>query len=101
MRPNLENIVVGQAIQITAEFTNVNGELADPSALRIRVRDPEGTITAYQFGTAAEVVKDSTGKYHANLALNQVGNWTYRWEADAPNAGASEGLITVKKSIVI
>lgn len=101
MRPNLEDIVIGQAIQITAAFTNVNGALADPSALRIRVRDPDGTITAYQFGAAAEVVKESTGKYHANLAMTKAGNWTWRWEADAPNAGAAEGLIVVKKSIVI
>lgn len=101
MRPSLENIVVGQAIQITASFTNVNDVLADPSALRLRVRSPAGVITSYVYGAAAELVKDSVGKYHANIAMTEPGNWTYRWEADAPNAGAAEGKITVKKSLVI
>lgn len=100
MRPNLENIVIGQAIQITASFTNVNGVLADPSALRLRTRSPAGLITNYVYGASAEVVKDGVGKYHANIAMNLDGKWTYRWEADAPNAGAAEGRIAVKKSIV-
>lgn len=101
MRPNSEDVVIGQALRITASFTNVNGVLADPSALRIRVRAPDGTVTPYQYGSAAEVVKESTGKYHANIAMLQAGTYKWRWEADAPNAGAAEGLIVVKKSIVI
>lgn len=100
MRPNLENIVIGQGIRLTAEFTNVNGALADPSALRVRVRSPSGVLTDYVYGAAAEMVKESVGKYHATIVVPEEGHWTYRWEADAPNAGAAEGRITVKKSIV-
>lgn len=101
MRPNELDIVAGQAVQITANFKNVNGVLADPSALRLRVRSPSNVVSVYVYGAAAEVVKDGVGKYHANIVLPADGAWTYRWEADAPNAGAAEGKIVVKKSIVL
>ena len=101
MQPNLEDIVIGAVARIDGTFKNYAGVLADPSALRLRVRSPSAVVTTYLFGTAAEVIKDAVGKYHANIVMTEAGNWTYRWEADAPNAGADEGRITVKKSIVI
>lgn len=106
MPPNFDDCVVGQAIQILAEFKLYTlipliPVLADPTALRLKLRNPSGVVTTYIFGVAPEVVKDAVGKYHANIVMNVAGNWSYRWESDAPNAGADEGRITVKKSIVI
>lgn len=101
MQPKLDDIVIGSVVQISAYIKNLAGVLADPSALRLRVRDPSGTITNYVFGSAPEIVKLAAGVYRADLVMSAAGKWTYRWEADAPNAGAAEGLIVVKKSIVI
>lgn len=101
MQPSLDDIVIGSVVQISAAIKNMAGVLADPSALRLKVRDPSGTITNYVFGNAAEIVKLAPGEYRADLVMTAAGKWTYRWEADAPNAGAAEGLIVVKKSIVI
>lgn|GEM_PF-1105941 len=101
MLPNLENIVIGEVAKITVAIVNSAAVAADPSALRLKVKSPSGTLTTYVFGVAVELVKDSVGNYHANIVMSEAGAWAYRWEADAPNAGASEGRITVKKSIVI
>lgn len=101
MLPNLENIVIGEVAKISVTIVGADALAADPSALRLKVKSPTGTLTAYVFGVATELVKDSVGKFHANILMSEAGVWAYRWEADAPNAGANEGRITVKKSIVI
>lgn len=46
------------------------------------------------------IVKDSVGNYHADILLANAGLWAWRWELDAPNAGAVEGTITVLPSHV-
>lgn len=95
------NFVIGAVAKIAATIKNDAGVLADPSAFRLRVKSPSGVLTNYVFGSAGEVIKDAVGTYHALIPLTEAGRYTYRWEADAPNAGAFEGVITVKKSIVI
>lgn len=101
MLPKLEDIVIGEVAVIAVAIKNSAGLAADPSALRLITKSPSGLLTTYVFGVAIELVKDSVGNYHANVLMNEAGGWAYRWEADAPNAGANEGRITVKKSIVI
>lgn len=101
MPRNLDDIVIGSAVKIGVEIYNDLDLLADPTALRLKLRDPSSTVTNYVYGVAAEIVKDAAGQYHANVVMTAAGTWTYRWEADTPNAGVGEGKILVKKSIVI
>lgn len=100
MQRKLNNVVFGAVVQIGLTIKNMQSVLADPSALRLKLRDPDDVITTYVFGVDDEVVKDSVGSYHADLVMSKSGRWAYRWESDAPNAGADEGLIQVNKSIV-
>lgn len=95
------NFVIGAVAKIAVTIKNDAGVLADPSAFRLRVKSPSGILTNYVFGSAAEIVKDAVGTYHAVIPLTEAGKWTYRWEADTPNVGVVEGVIAVKKSIVI
>lgn len=82
-------------------ITNVAGVATDPGALRLKVKAPDSTVTTYVYGTSGELMKDSVGSYHLDLLLGAAGSWLWRWESDAPNAGASEGALSVKKSVVI
>ncbi|HAF00399.1 MAG TPA: hypothetical protein DCG63_03805 [Methylophilaceae bacterium] len=101
MQRSLDDVVIGSAVKISVSIFNDLDVLTDPSALRLKVRSPAGVVTVYVFGAAAEIVKDSVGNYHGNIVLSAAGTWTYRWEADTPNAGVGEGKVLVKKSIVI
>ncbi len=101
MQHNLEDIVVGSAVKITLSVRNEAGIPADPGALRLKTKSPNGTVTTYTYSGDATIVKSATGEYYASVVMTLVGAWTYRWESDAPNAGADEGRITVKKSMVI
>lgn len=101
MQHNFEDIVVGAAARIGVSIKNATGIAADPSALRLKTKSPSGTLVTYTYLTGTVIVKSAVGEYYANVTMIEAGNWTYRWESDAPNAGADEGRITVKKSIVI
>lgn len=100
-QPNVENVVIGGAVKISLAVLNDSGLPADPPTLRLRVKAPDGQVSVYVFGVGAVISKASVGNYAASIIMTQSGNWAYRWESDAPNAGAEEGRIVVKKSIVI
>lgn len=96
-----DSYIPGDVARISVSVFDLSDVAADPGALRLKVKSPAGAVTTYTFGSSAEVIKDSTGAYHADIQLTSQGLWAYRWEMDAPNAGAVEGAITVQRSRVI
>lgn len=96
-----ESFIVGEVARLGLTVADIAGAAADPGALLLKVKAPGGGVTSYLYGVAAEVVRDGTGAYHADLPLATAGQWAYRWELTAPNAGAAEGSINVQKSRVI
>ena len=97
----MNNYLVGQVVKLSVTIKNAAGVAADPGALRLKIKAPSGAVTTLTHGVDVALVKDSVGNYHADQLLNAPGVWAWRWESDAPNAGASEGTLTVKKSAVI
>lgn len=96
-----DTYIPGEVARISLTVTDIAGVVADPGALRLKVKAPAGALATYTFGAGAEIVKDAVGRYHADILLPTGGLWVYRWELDAPNAGAVEGVIQVQKSRVI
>jgi len=93
--------IPGEVARLTLAVSNIAGAAADPGALRLKIKTPAGAITTYTYGGSADVVKDAVGTYHADIQLATAGLWAWRWELDAPNAGAAEGVAVVNKSRVI
>ena len=93
--------IVGEVARFPLTILDSNGVAADPAALRLKVKDPNGTVTTTAYGAGPDLVKDAVGAYHLDLVLTQAGTWHYRWETDAPAAGAAEGGLTVRASRVI
>ena len=93
--------LVGEVVRLDLALTDLSAVAVDPAALRLKVKAPDSTVTAYVYGVAADLVKDSPGNYHFNLPLASAGAYFWRWETDAPNAGAAEGGLVVQPSRVI
>jgi hypothetical protein len=55
------------------------GTVTDPDSLTLSVREPDATVTVYTYGTDALVVRDSTGVFHADVALTAPGMWVLAW----------------------
>lgn len=101
VKPGVRGYLPGEVAVLNMRCAGLDGVAADPGALVLKIRPPVGAVVSYAYGVAAEVVRDAAGRYHADLVLSAAGQWAYRWELSAPNAGAAEGVITVLKSRVI
>lgn len=92
--------VVGAVARVSVTIADINGAAGDPGALRLKVKSPAGVVTTYSYA-AAQITRDGTGAYHADVTLAAAGTWAYRWETDPPNGGAVEGTLSVLRSVVI
>jgi hypothetical protein len=86
---------VGCESRLTVRFTNADGVLVDPSTVQLHVMNPSKQRTTY---AAPDVVKDSTGVYHYDLALTKTGSWHYRWVGAGGVTAAAEDFLVVQKS---
>lgn len=70
---------VGDLVRISAVFKNVNLSLVDPSSVVVLINQPNGTTYSKQYGTDADVVKDSTGNYYIDYYIQQAGLYSYKF----------------------
>lgn len=61
----------GDLVRSAVAFTNEAGAAADPTTITFKFKvGKNGTITTYVYGVNAELVKDSVGNYHVDLAID-------------------------------
>lgn len=77
-----------------------DGVPTDPDTLRLRVASPEtGSLTIDDWsGVDGVIVRDSAGRFHAEVVPDGIGPWAYRWEAldgSSNPIGAAEGEFIV------
>jgi hypothetical protein len=88
---------VGDSAKVTAVFTDPDtGEALDPDVVKLSVLTPGNSLTTYTYGSDAQVVKDSTGHFHALIDANAAGTWYYRWFSTGTGQAAEEKSFEVK-----
>lgn len=91
---------VGDLVRADVTFTNSAGNVADPTTVSVIYTSPSGTTTTKTYITDSEVVKDSTGKYHIDITIDEAGMWYYRWEGTGTLVAAVESFIAVRRNRV-
>lgn len=91
----LGEIDIGDEVRFSMEFKDANGAFADPTTVTLRTRQPDGTEVSVVSPTPP-VIKDSTGKYHADLTMTQSGRFHWRWVGVSIVNVVEEGFINVK-----
>jgi len=89
---------LGTQVAVLAIFRDSDSELIDPTAVRFLFRDPAGGETEYVYGVDAELVRESEGRYRADIDANMSGNWQYRYYSTGEGQAAHEGSFAVDKS---
>jgi hypothetical protein len=89
---------VGQQVRLTGTFRNPEGQLADPTACTVKVRDAGGTAITYN-----DAVKDSTGVFHKDITVTKPatgggGTWYYRFEGTGAVIAANETSFAVEQT---
>jgi hypothetical protein len=77
-------------------FKTAAGTLTDPTIVRLRWRDPNGTETVWVFGTDTEVSNPSVGIYAADILASIAGTYVLRWEGEGAVDATSEGSFVVE-----
>lgn len=85
-------------VRLSLTVTDLNNAAVDPGALVLKYKKPDQTTVTLTYGVDVALVRDSAGHYHADVTLDQVGVWTYRFEATGANAGADEHELAVRAS---
>lgn len=89
---------LGDLVRCNGPFTNTAGAAFDPTAVFFQVKDPEGTLTEYEYGTDAQLVKASTGNYYVDVNANKPGTWHYRFYATGSGQSSAEHSFIVAES---
>jgi hypothetical protein len=92
---------IGDRPTLQFEFRDEDGNLADPSEVKIKQRVPDGTETEFVFGTDSEVQRFSEGRYRFRPYLNAAGRWAVRAIGTGLVEAAEETYLTVRESVFI
>lgn len=88
-----EPYIVTTQIRTTGTFRTLAGALSNTTAV-CTVKAPDGTTTT------PTVVNDSTGVYHSDITLDQVGTWYIEWQGSGTVVAAGDQAISVRASYV-
>lgn len=89
---------IGDKVRMSSAITGNTGSAADPGALVLKYRKPNGTVVTLTYGVGSEITRDSLGNYHADIIVDQAGTWTYRFISTGNAAGAEESFFAVRRS---
>lgn len=84
---------LGDEPHLTASFTS-GGVAADPTTVTATVRKPDGTTTNYTVA-AGQIVKDSVGNYHLDIAADTAGRWSYKFAGTGAVIDVEQGVFYV------
>jgi len=79
-------------------FKNAAGALTDPTTVTLEVKKPNGTVTTYTYA-AAQIIKDSVGRYSYQLTVDAAGVWSYRWIGTGTVVAAEQDVFFARTSI--
>ena len=88
---------LGAVVRANCAFTT-NSAADDPTTVQAKIRTPSGTITAYIYGTDAQLIRDSIGNYHVDISATAAGVWSYRFIGTGTGQAANETEFYVQAS---
>lgn len=83
---------IGDTVRLRCEFRDILDALADPTTIVLQVKDPS-------LNEATEVaVTTATGVYTFDLAVDEAGEWWFRFVGTGAVAAAGESKFEVRPS---
>lgn len=89
--------MVFESITVDSLTGNVTGTPADPTTATLKLHDPTGAETTYTLA-GGDIVRDTVGVYHCEVALSVSGQWRGRVIASGAIVAVDEFLFRVESS---
>lgn len=96
--PTIYNI--GNDVVLSIVVFDENGDDADPDTLTLGIKEPDGILTSFEYG-ASDIVRDSLGHFHYDLAITKAGLWRYGWHATGTPNLYQESAVDVRRKLVV
>lgn len=68
----------GSNIDLIANFTSDGTTAVNPTSVSLIIQNPDKTVTTVAAGSPS-ITNPSTGQFVYNLALSQIGTYSWRW----------------------
>lgn len=88
----------GSVVRMAGSFANGAGTPTDPTFVQLSYELPDLSEVVLVYGIDAQIVRSATGVYYADIAVNQAGNWRYRWYGEGGIQAANDELFCVRGS---
>ncbi|MFW9804858.1 MAG: hypothetical protein ACFFFC_19535 [Candidatus Thorarchaeota archaeon] len=92
---------VGTQVRFKCTFKDLDGNLADPSTVTAKIKDPAGNVETLVYGTDPDLKKDSVGIYYVDRTIDESGVWRHRWSGSGSLVVANEAAVRVEKQHVV
>lgn len=90
---------VGDMIRLETTFL-IDNTPTDPTTVVLVVNKPDGSQTTYTYTVGVTIVRDSAGAYHADILVDQAGDWAWKWTGTGAATGVDEGSFYVPVSLL-
>lgn len=92
----------GDLVRVSALFADSGGTELDPAVVQFQcIAEAIQLVTTLIYGTDAELVRDSIGRYHVDIDSNESsGTWTWRFYSSGSGQGAVEDQFYVRPDAV-
>lgn len=89
------------SIRTTDPFKNEAGTATDPTAVVLRVKQPNGTTTDYHWPTPADLTRVAAGDFKKSLipAVGSAGIWEAQWTGTGAVAAVAKRRFRVFPSL--
>jgi hypothetical protein len=95
---------VNQDGTTAAAFTDLAGVAQDPTTVTLIILKPDRTTRLVygwpSAGVDGTLVKEATGRFYADVILDQSGKWRQRLQSTGIPTAASESILVVEKQRV-
>lgn len=89
---------IGDVVRCAAVF-KVGGTDTDPDDVIFKILEPDGSVTTYEYGVDAEVVKSSTGSFRVDWPIVKSDIHWYRFAGTGAAQAAGEDFFNVRDSM--
>lgn len=90
---------IGDSRRFNVAFTDVNNVAADPTNVTFKIVEPDGIETIYDYGTDAELVKDSVGNYHVDWVFTKAGRHIIRFEGVGGLTSSEQTEVYIRRGV--
>ncbi len=81
---------VGDIRRLTATYTDFAAAVADPTAIVLTIREPDGVLVTKDWPAPADITKDSTGVFHYDFTIAKEGRHVVNWTSTGAVVAAGE-----------